>query len=184
VAGRGRRGAANQVVLSVDHDTRPGGPEPGDGGPSGRLNWRRQSFRLSLRNRLALVFFLITLLAVGSLYLYVAPGLQSRLMGQKLTALASTARTHSLAIDYAVGSSTPLPEVRRIVTRTAGISGDRVALLSVNRSQGALQLAQEADSGGPPAGPALRFGLARRAVNGRTLVTGIEAATPTGSSAG
>jgi len=177
VARRGRRGAANQVVLSVDHDTRPGGPEPGDGGPSGRLNWRRQSFRLSLRNRLALVFFLITLLAVGSLYLYVAPGLQSRLMGQKLTALASTARTHSLAIDYAVGSSTPLPEVRRIVTRTAGISGDRVALLSVNRSQGALQLAQEADSGGPPAGPALRFGLARRAVNRRALVTGIEAAT-------
>jgi len=28
-------------------------------------------------NRLAAIFFLITLLAIGALYLYVAPGLQS-----------------------------------------------------------------------------------------------------------
>ena len=42
---------------------------------------------LSLRNRLALVFFAITLLAVVAMYLYVAPGLQSRLMSQKLTDL-------------------------------------------------------------------------------------------------
>jgi two-component system, OmpR family, sensor kinase len=134
------------------------------------------NLRLSLSNRLALVFFLITLLAIGSLYLYVAPGLQSRLMGEKLSALATSARTHSLQITRAVGSSTPLPQVRRIVARTAGTSGDRVTLLSVNRSQGTLQLAKEADSGGPPAGPALRFGPARRAVNRRQLVTGTEPA--------
>jgi two-component system, OmpR family, sensor kinase len=132
--------------------------------------------RLSLRNRLALIFFLITLLAIGALYLYVAPGLQSRLIGEKLTALATSARTRSLPIANAVGSSTPLPQVRGIVTRTAGTSGDRVTLLSVNRSQGMLQLAEETDSGGPPAGPALRFGLAPRAVTSRRLVTGTEPA--------
>src|ERR1039458_3880690 len=47
--------------------------------------------RLSLANRLALVFFAITLLAIGSLYVYVAPGLQSRLMGEKLAELAHAA---------------------------------------------------------------------------------------------
>ena len=42
--------------------------------------------KLSLSNRLAVVFFAITALAIGVLYLYVAPGLQSRLMGEKLDA--------------------------------------------------------------------------------------------------
>ena len=36
--------------------------------------------RLSLRNRLAAVFFAITLVAIAALYLYVAPGLQTRLL--------------------------------------------------------------------------------------------------------
>ena len=38
--------------------------------------------RLSLRNRLALVFFAITFVAIAVLYLYVAPGLQSRLVDE------------------------------------------------------------------------------------------------------
>ena len=79
--------------------------------------------RLSLSNRLAVVFFAITALAIGALYLYVAPGLQSRLMGEKLTALAVTAHTHSGKLGRAVGSSTPLPAVRRLVNQTAGDVG-------------------------------------------------------------
>ncbi|MGH2884379.1 MAG: hypothetical protein ACRDPA_17075, partial [Solirubrobacteraceae bacterium] len=76
---------------------------------------RRPRVTLSLSNRLAATFFLITLLAVGALYLYVAPGLQSRLMGQKMSALAAAATGHSAPISRAVGSSTPLPQVRRAV---------------------------------------------------------------------
>jgi two-component system OmpR family sensor kinase len=127
--------------------------------------------RLSLSNRLALVFFAITLLAVGSLYLYVAPGLQNRLLGEKLSALATTARTSSGAISRAVGGSTPLPEVRGLVVRTAGASGDRVTLLSVNRSQGGFQLFSEADSGSPGTIPAPRLSLARQAVVAGRLLT-------------
>jgi signal transduction histidine kinase len=127
--------------------------------------------RLSLSNRLALVFFAITLLAVGALYLYVAPGLQSRLTGEKLTALATTARTHAKPLRRAVGSSTPLPRLRRLVAATARTSGDRVTLLSVNRSQGTTQLSIVADTGGPPAAPA-RFDLAYRAVANRRMLTG------------
>jgi signal transduction histidine kinase len=131
--------------------------------------------KLSLSNRLAVVFFAITALAIGALYLYVAPGLQSRLMGEKLTALAATAQTHSGRLSRAVGSPTPLPELRRIVNQTAATSGNRVTLLSVNLAQGTIQLSKQADSG-MGSGPALRFGLARRAVSSRRLVTAVESA--------
>jgi signal transduction histidine kinase len=129
--------------------------------------------RLSLSNRLAVVFFAITALAIGALYLYVAPGLQSRLMGEKLTALAATARTHSGKLSRAVGSSTPLPDVRRVVNQTAGTSGNRVTLLSVNVAQGSIQISKLADSG-MSSGPVLRFRIADRAVTQRRLVTGVE----------
>jgi hypothetical protein len=129
--------------------------------------------RLSLSNRLAVVFFAITALAIGALYLYVAPGLQSRLMGEKLSALAATAQSHSGKLGQAVGSSTPLPDVRRLVNQTAGISGDRVTLLSVNVAQGSIQVSKLADSG-MGSGPALRFRIANQAVVQRRLVTGVE----------
>jgi two-component system, OmpR family, sensor kinase len=134
--------------------------------------------RLSLSNRLALVFFGITLLAVGALYLYVAPGLQSRLMGEKLTTLGGMAQDHSKSLGRAVGSSTPLPSVRRAVADAARSTGDRVTLLSVNRSQGTRQLSIEVDSGGPPAAP-VRSALAYRAVATGRSVTGT-ASSPAG----
>jgi signal transduction histidine kinase len=130
---------------------------------------------LSLRNRLALVFFAITLLSIGGLYLYIAPGLQARLMGAKLQALGSTARAHSGRIRGTVGSSTSVHAVRELVVRAGGASGDRVTLLSVNRVQGALQLSPEADSSSPAASGALHFPVAYRAIAQRKLVTGTEA---------
>jgi two-component system, OmpR family, sensor kinase len=129
--------------------------------------------RLSLSNRLAVVFFAITALAIGALYLYVAPGLQSRLMGEKLTALSVTAHSRSGKLGRAVGSSTPLPAVRRLVNQTAGTSGDRVTVLSVNYVQGAVQLSKQADSGAG-SGPALSFPIAYRAVAQRRVVSGVE----------
>ena len=130
--------------------------------------------RVSLRNRLALVFFAITLLAIGALYLYVAPGLQSRLMGAKLHELAVTARTHSGPIRRTVGSATALPRVRELVVRTGGASGDRVTLFSVNRVQGSLQLSPQADSSNPAASGALRFAAAYRAIASLRLSTATE----------
>src|ERR1700759_5451869 len=129
--------------------------------------------KLSLSNRLAVVFFAITALAISVLYLYVAPGLQSRLMGEKLAALSTTARAHSGRLAHRIGSTTPLPAVRRLVNQTAGTSGDRVALLSVNDVQGSIQLSKQADSG-VGSGPALKFPIAYQAVAGRREVqTGV-----------
>jgi two-component system, OmpR family, sensor kinase len=130
--------------------------------------------RISLRNRLALVFFGVTLLAVGVSYLYVAPGLQSRLMGSKLQELAASARQHSGQIQRTVGSSTALPAVRELVVRSGGASGDRVTLLSVNEVEGARQLSIEADSTNPAASGSLSFPVAQRAITSRKLVTGTE----------
>src|ERR1019366_7894099 len=115
----------------------------------------------SLANRLALVFFAITLLAIGSLYVYVAPGLQSRLMGEKLGELAQAARHDSRAIAATVGSSTALPQVREIVIRTGGISGDRITLLSVNMAQGGRQLSVQAASSNLAAAGWLTYPVAR-----------------------
>ena len=68
--------------------------------------------RLSLRNRLASVFFAITLVAIAALYLYVAPGLQTRLVNQKRSELAAGARRYSGPIAETIGSSAPLSVVR------------------------------------------------------------------------
>jgi signal transduction histidine kinase len=129
-------------------------------------------YRLSLRNRLALLFFGITLLAVGGLYLFVVPGLQSRLMSAKLNALAIVAREYSGPIRHTVGSSTPLPQVRRLVIRTSDITGDRVTLLSVNQVLGSLQLTPEADSSGTAGDGKIDYRLAEQAISRRHVRTG------------
>ncbi len=130
---------------------------------------------VSLRNRLALVFFAITLIALGALYLYVAPGLQTRLIGAKLSELRAAAGQHSGPIARTVGSPIALTRVRELVIRTGGATGDRVTLLSVNRVQGALQLSPQADSTNPAASGQLGFSIAYRAINTGRLMAGTEA---------
>ena len=73
----------------------------------------------SLRNRLALVFFAVTFVAFAALYLYVAPGLQNRLLDEKLKALAATASTYSRSI--AVGTNVPRTTVERQVEKRRGL---------------------------------------------------------------
>src|ERR1700736_2057272 len=100
----------------------------------------------SLRNRLALVFFAITFLAIGGLYLYVGPGLEQRLLDEKLKALATAAERDSRPISETVGSSSPQPEVRRRVDNAGLSSGDRVTLLIVGHATSGLSLSVQADS--------------------------------------
>jgi signal transduction histidine kinase len=111
----------------------------------------------SLRNRLALVFFAITLVAIAALYVYVAPGLGSRLLGDKLNSLAHTARARSPSIAGTVGSSQPQAVVKARVVAAALRSGDRVALLLVNTVRGAPQLSPVARSSSSPPSYALAY---------------------------
>ncbi len=127
---------------------------------------------LSLRNRLALVFFAITFVAIGGLYLYVAPGLQSRLVNDQLAELAKAARAHSGPIAQTVGVSIAEPSVKARVDIAATASGDRVTLFSVPQVTGRPQLSLQEDSSG--AGGAVGRPAAYRAVQTGRLATGTE----------
>jgi signal transduction histidine kinase len=140
-----------------------------------------RSLRLSLRNKLALVFFVITLIAIATLYLYVAPGLQTRLIDEKLGQLSKAARTYSGPVAASVGSSLPERRVRDLVNTAAARSSNRVTLMSVAIAvaPGGPQLAREADSAGP-SGRSLSFPVAYTAVARGRLTTGTESA-PSGA---
>jgi two-component system OmpR family sensor kinase len=120
--------------------------------------------RLSLRNRVVLMVFAITVVAIGALYLYVAPGLQNRLVSDRLRELAGAANQGSGRIAATVGSSLPLARVRARVNAASLASGDRVTLLLVTRTSGGPQLSPLADSTNLAAAVPLRFTAAYRAI--------------------
>ncbi len=132
--------------------------------------------RTSLSNRLALVFSAITFVAIGALYLYVAPGLENRLISQKLNGLAGAARRHSGPVARTVGAPATLREVKSRVNSAALASGARVTLMSVSEAvtPGGPQLSALADSNNPSAAGVLGFPVASWAVKARALRTGTE----------
>ncbi|MBA2261598.1 MAG: HAMP domain-containing histidine kinase [Solirubrobacterales bacterium] len=86
---------------------------------------------LSIRNRLAALFFLITVLAVGVIYLYVTPQLQTSLREEKQTSLADSAADLSQPIQDAVESGVPRADLEEAVAEVADRVGARVTLLAV-----------------------------------------------------
>jgi signal transduction histidine kinase len=133
--------------------------------------------RLSLRNRLAAVIFAITLVAIAALYLYVAPGLQTRLLNEKRSELAASARRYSERIVQTIGSDLSSAEVRRRVDGAGLASGDRVTLLLVTHLPTGPQLSPVADSSKLGATTPLSFPVATRAAMTGKRQTGIEMAS-------
>jgi two-component system OmpR family sensor kinase len=132
--------------------------------------------RISLRNRLALVFFAITLLAIGALYTYVGTGLQNRLMNAKVSQLTSAARRLSTPIAETASSADPLHTIKTLVDGAALQSGARVTLMSVSTAvaPGGPQLSPLADSSNVGNSATLGLNTAWRAIRSRMLATGIE----------
>lgn len=130
--------------------------------------------RLSLSNRIALTFSLVTFVAIAVLYVYIAPGLQTRLVSRKLDGLAADARRLSAPIAATVGSPATLTQIKAKVNAAALASGSRVVLLSVSEAvaPGGAQLSSLADSTNPRAAGALALSVARRAVMSHTVVAG------------
>src|SRR5437588_1002710 len=126
----------------------------------------------SLRNRLALVFFAVTFVAIAALYLYVAPGLRNRLLDEKLKVLAATASTYSHSI--AVGTDVPRATVERQVDTAALKSGARVSLLDVNTANGQPQLSTPVVDSNPGTDEAMTFPLAYQAVQSGKPEAGTE----------
>ena len=134
----------------------------------------RRRVTLSLRNRLTLVFSAITFLALAVLYVYVAPGLQTRLISDQLSQLMADSQRHSAAIATTVGSNDPLAVVQTHVNSAALATGDRVTLLLVNHVPSGAVLSDLADSSRRSATAALSFDVATRAVASSRMVTGTE----------
>jgi signal transduction histidine kinase len=138
-----------------------------------------RGLRLSLRTKVGLLFFAITLIAIGALYLYVGPGLRTRLIHEKLSQLSNAAQVYSKPISASVGSSATEAYVARQVNTAAQQSGERVTLLNVSIAvaPGGPQLTRDghADSAGASAEP-LRFPVAYTAVARGRLSTGTESA--------
>jgi signal transduction histidine kinase len=132
--------------------------------------------RRSLRNRLAVTFFAVTLLALAAMYLYVAPGLRTRLVNERKAELLSAARSNSGDIVRTVGSAEPVSVVRQRVNAAALSSGDRVTLLLVAHTPGGLELSPQADSSKLAAAAALPRGVAEQAARTGIPTTGTERA--------
>jgi two-component system, OmpR family, sensor kinase len=132
--------------------------------------------RISLSNKLALFFAAVTFLAIGVLYLYVAPGLQQRLVDEKLKELAVSAQRHSGPIAQTVGASDSLRVIRYRVNNAASSSGVRVTLLSVSVAIAPYgpQLSVLADSSNPNASERLGYPVADRAARSGRPTTGTE----------
>ena len=134
----------------------------------------RRPISLSLSTRLVLVFSAIVFLALAVLYVYVAPGLQSRVLSDQLSGLASDAASHSNPIARTVGSSVPLSTVQDRVNAAALATGGRVTLLLVDHVPSGAELSLLADSSRRSATAALSFTVARQAVATGRLATGTE----------
>ncbi len=135
----------------------------------------------SLRNRLALVFFGVTFIAFGALYMYVAPGLQNRLLDEKLSSLAAAANSDSGRIARLVGTSATKAVLQREVNFAALSAHDRVTLLGVGWIDAQPQLSTLVDSN--PRGSALAFPLAYRSVQTGKPETGTELPPASGAEA-
>jgi signal transduction histidine kinase len=89
----------------------------------------------SLKNKLALVFFTITALAVAAIWFYVVPQLQSTLESQKLQDLQRVARATSSALGEAEGREISAKNLDELVRAVADGADARVTLLGLQRSR-------------------------------------------------
>jgi signal transduction histidine kinase len=133
----------------------------------------RWTFLRSLRNRLALVFFAITLTALGALYVYVVPQLQSRLRDEKLQTLTRDANRQSALLAATIGGDVSEKRVEDRVVRIATATATRVTLLRVAQVGGMPQLSVAHDSTGGSAAD-LRFPAAYDAASSGRVSRGTE----------
>jgi signal transduction histidine kinase len=100
----------------------------------------------SITNRLALLFFAITLVAIGGLYIGVISGLDRGVREKKLDTLDTLARQYSGPIRTALDASLDRRVLDARVRRAADAAGARVTLLGVNEGTQGQQVYPASDS--------------------------------------
>jgi two-component system OmpR family sensor kinase len=129
----------------------------------------------SLRNRLALIFFSVTLLAIAAIYAYVISGLQNSLRDEKLRTLSKAAQAYSGPISKTVGANVDPTTINKAVRQAADRSNTFVSLLQVSAGTEGVQtrvltLTSKADDF-----RSLKLPVARLAARSGRLETAIEA---------
>jgi signal transduction histidine kinase len=134
----------------------------------------------SLRNRLTLIFALIVACAIGIVYFYVAPRLETQLVGQKTTNLEKDLQRWAPALDEATGTDLVEDELDRRVRMAAARSNAEVTILgivtgTIDEIYSTASSTPDEDAFGaastPKAVPPPVRDLAIRAVQTRKLVT-------------
>jgi signal transduction histidine kinase len=128
----------------------------------------------SLRAKLTFLFFAMTVAAVGVVYAYVTPRLESSLREEKLNSLAADAKRWSPPVARAVDGEQPGEELDRVVRRAADRSNARVTLLVVSRGTLGLQTLPVSDSTGDEEIRDLQFAVAATTARARSVHTGSE----------
>ena len=128
----------------------------------------------SLRTRLTVLFFAITLVAVGAVFFYVAPQLESSLTEQKLRSLAGTARQHAPGIQSIVLRDGTDRQINQRVAEVGDTTSTRVTLLSIGGGTLGLRLAIAGDSTTEVQIDGLRFDIAEVAARARREARGSE----------
>lgn len=131
----------------------------------------------SLRTRLALVSTAVAAAAIGLVLVVVVPGLRERLVRARLADLQQTAEQYAPRLQRAVGTSTPAPEVTRLVTRIGDASSNRVTVLLVNTVDADLEVVPQYDSFADAQIGDLQFSVGEAAARLRRPVVGTEASS-------
>ncbi len=131
----------------------------------------------SIKNRLALLFFAITFVALAVAYVYVAPTLSAGLRTQKLHALQIAAQAYSHRLQGALVAGADRRTLAGTVHHAAQLSNDRVTLLGIERAGGRARTVYIDDSSTESPGEhisGLSFAIGDRVVRERKLLTGTE----------
>src|SRR3954453_8299615 len=88
----------------------------------------------SLRNRLALLFFAVTALALAVVVFFFLPQLESQIVDQKLGELSKSARASAPRLERVIGSEVTAARVTKLARGISDATSSRVTLLGVQQS--------------------------------------------------
>src|SRR3954464_6357979 len=88
----------------------------------------------SLRNRLALLFFAVTALALAVVVFFFLPQLESQIVDQKLGELQKAAHASAPRLERVIGSEVTAAGVTKLVRGISDSTSARVTLLGVQQS--------------------------------------------------
>src|SRR3954453_19496213 len=103
---------------------------------------------MTLTYRLTLGFFIITLAALGVVFSYVLPTLETRLRQEKLDAVARAARPYGPDLRGSFKPAYAAKQVSGLVSDVAQLANARITLLNVGGGPSRTQLIAVADSAG------------------------------------